>query len=196
MVSRLKELRKEKKATLADIEKETGIKRSTYSDYENGVVTTGKIATWQKLADFFDVDVAYLQGTSEVKNWRKYEHNQNSLVFGALNDASFGVDLEQTLLTEEDKTELRKTISELFETVIITTEKDAKHNELSLEFSRKLIQSISSVIFLYKASLNIDGNLSDLQNKTIKQLMDRLDYVSNMEYPYELPEILKNKKSL
>lgn len=62
MDSRLKELRKEKDVTLLDIETATGIKRSTYSDYENGIVKTGKLETWKKLADYFDVSVPYIQG--------------------------------------------------------------------------------------------------------------------------------------
>lgn len=62
MQNRLKELRKEKKLSLVAIEKQTGIKRSTFSDYENGK-TEPKLATWQKLADFFDVPISYLQGT-------------------------------------------------------------------------------------------------------------------------------------
>jgi len=62
MTSKLKKLRKEKNITLFDIEKETGIKRSTYSDYENGIVKTGKLETWKKLADYFGVSVAELMG--------------------------------------------------------------------------------------------------------------------------------------
>ncbi|CAK1238888.1 Transcriptional regulator [Fructobacillus cardui] len=66
MQNRLKELRKEKKLSLVSIEKQTGIKRSTFSDYENGK-TEPKLATWQKLADFFGVDIGYLQGFSSVR---------------------------------------------------------------------------------------------------------------------------------
>ena len=61
MSNRLKELRKSKELTLKDIQDQTGIKRSTYSDYENGK-TEPKLETWQKLADYFNVPVPYLQG--------------------------------------------------------------------------------------------------------------------------------------
>ncbi|WP_289761259.1 helix-turn-helix domain-containing protein [Lactobacillus intestinalis] len=60
-MNRLKELRKENHYTLDDIEKLTGIKRGTYSNYENGN-TEPKLETWQKLSDFFEVSIAYLQG--------------------------------------------------------------------------------------------------------------------------------------
>lgn len=59
--NRLKELRLKHGYTLDDIESKTGIKRGTYSNYENHN-TEPKIETWQKLADFFGVSVPYLQG--------------------------------------------------------------------------------------------------------------------------------------
>ena len=54
-------MRKKHDYTLDDIQKMTGIKRGTYSNYENGN-TEPKLETWKKLADFFDVPVSYLQG--------------------------------------------------------------------------------------------------------------------------------------
>ena len=59
--NRLKELRLSHDYTLDDIERLTGIKRGTYNNYENGN-TEPKLETWQKLADFWDVTVPYLQG--------------------------------------------------------------------------------------------------------------------------------------
>ena len=61
MKNRLKQLRKEKGLTLDDIQSQTGIKRGTYNNYENGT-TKPKLETWQELADFFGVSVPYLQG--------------------------------------------------------------------------------------------------------------------------------------
>lgn len=61
MTNRLRELRKKKKYTLDDIEAKTGIKRGTYNNYESGK-TEPKPSTWQVLADFFNVSVAYLKG--------------------------------------------------------------------------------------------------------------------------------------
>lgn len=51
----------EKDLTLDEIQNQTGIKRGTYSNYENGI-TEPKIDTWEKLANFFEVSVPYLQG--------------------------------------------------------------------------------------------------------------------------------------
>lgn len=60
-MNRLKELRQSKGLSLSQIEVKTGIKRGTYSNYENGK-TEPKLEVWQKLADFFNVSVPYLQG--------------------------------------------------------------------------------------------------------------------------------------
>lgn len=65
-MNRLKELRKEKGLTLDEIQSKTGINRSTYNNYESGK-TEPKPETWQKLADFFDVSVPYLQGKVTYK---------------------------------------------------------------------------------------------------------------------------------
>ena len=64
--NRLKELRIKRKLTLDDIETKTGIKRGTYSNYENGN-TEPKLEVWQELAHFFNVSVPYLQGFDEHK---------------------------------------------------------------------------------------------------------------------------------
>lgn len=61
MKNRLKQLRKEKGLTLDDIQSQTGIKRGTYNNYENGT-TKPKPETWQALANFFNVSVEYLKG--------------------------------------------------------------------------------------------------------------------------------------
>ncbi|EEJ42675.1 MULTISPECIES: helix-turn-helix domain-containing protein [Leuconostoc] len=60
-MNRLKELRLERELTLKYMELGTGIKRSTYSDYENGK-SEPKLATWEILADYFNVTPQYLVG--------------------------------------------------------------------------------------------------------------------------------------
>ena len=65
-MNRLKELRKEKRLTLDEIQSETGINRGTYNNYESGK-TEPKPKTWQVLADYFNVSVPYLQGKIPYK---------------------------------------------------------------------------------------------------------------------------------
>lgn len=72
-MNRLKELRKQKSLTLDEIAQETGVKRGTYNNYENGK-TNPKPEIWGKLAKYFDVPISYLQG----QGWSK-EHAIKSL---------------------------------------------------------------------------------------------------------------------
>lgn len=65
MKNRLKALRMEKDLTLDEIQNQTGIKRGTYNNYENGI-TEPKIDTWEKLANFWEVSVPYLQGLDQI----------------------------------------------------------------------------------------------------------------------------------
>ncbi|WP_304652455.1 helix-turn-helix transcriptional regulator [uncultured Ligilactobacillus sp.] len=64
MGNRIREFRKQKGKTLDQIQDETGIKRGTLNNYENGK-TEPKLETWKKLADYFGVSVGYLQGIED-----------------------------------------------------------------------------------------------------------------------------------
>lgn len=83
--NRLKELRKKHNYTLDDIEKLTGIKRGTYSNYENGK-TEPKLETWSKLAHFYGVPLHYLQSAPTSKE--TIEATQE-LIINVLNDYYF-----------------------------------------------------------------------------------------------------------
>ncbi|WP_407460099.1 helix-turn-helix domain-containing protein [Lactobacillus gallinarum] len=80
MNNRIKELRTKHNYTLDDMEEKTGIKRGTYSNYENGK-TEPKLETWQKLASFFHVSVPYLQGfiNINIPNDLKFESKQDAI---------------------------------------------------------------------------------------------------------------------
>ncbi|GAP01802.1 DNA-binding helix-turn-helix protein [Fructobacillus fructosus] len=73
MTNNLSKLRKEKGLSMMAMAKELvedgyfdKISDATISNYENGK-REPKLATWQKLADFFGVSVAYLQGLTNSK---------------------------------------------------------------------------------------------------------------------------------
>lgn len=86
MKNRLKQLRKEKGLTLDDIQSQTGIKRGTYNNYENGT-TEPKLETWQALADYFDVSVPYLRGATTYEVLDSAEKGIYSHVIEAMNRA-------------------------------------------------------------------------------------------------------------
>lgn len=70
MKNRIKELRLKNHLTLRRLGKELDMYDSRISQYETGK-RQPNIETWQKLADFFDVPIAYLQGTTSYI--KKYE---------------------------------------------------------------------------------------------------------------------------
>lgn len=66
-INKIAELRKEKGLTLKQVGDAIGVGNNTISRYESGQ-REPKLETWKKLADFFDVSVEYLQGTSQYRN--------------------------------------------------------------------------------------------------------------------------------
>lgn len=66
-MNRIKQLRKEKGLSQAQLAKEVGISNQIISFYENNK-REPKIETWQALADFFKVSVPYLQGIEDKRN--------------------------------------------------------------------------------------------------------------------------------
>jgi transcriptional regulator with XRE-family HTH domain len=71
-MNKIASLRKEKELTLKAFGKAVGMRDNTLSRYETGK-REPKLATWQKLADFFGVSVGYLQGI-EGANYCPYCH--------------------------------------------------------------------------------------------------------------------------
>lgn len=64
-MNNLKKLRLEKNLTVEQVSKLVGIPRSTLTLYENNKRQPRK-KIWEKLADYFGVDVAYLMGISDI----------------------------------------------------------------------------------------------------------------------------------
>lgn len=174
MNSKLKKLRKEKNITLFDIEKETGIKRSTYSDYENGIVKTGKLKTWKKLADYFGVSVAELMGVDDYM--KGFVDSMNSF------DSSFEHELEQQLDAVKSQVE---------------------NNELSPKEQANLAKLIKIGIQLKKYGSNnnivteIDVVLRSLNNMINNTIDDDNDYQDTIDTFTKLVNNLKaqNKKA-
>ena len=65
MKNRLREIRQEKNLSQTDIAKALGVTRQAISLYEKGDREL-KLETWQKLADYFNVSVPYLQGLDQI----------------------------------------------------------------------------------------------------------------------------------
>lgn len=64
MKNRIKELRQKNNLTLKELGQKVGLAINTISRYETGK-REPKLETWQKLADYFNVSVSYLQGFTD-----------------------------------------------------------------------------------------------------------------------------------
>lgn len=66
-MNRIKELRKQKGVTMEEMFLDTGIKKPTISNYENGYSNPNREKT-KIIADYFNVSEAYLLGYSDNDN--------------------------------------------------------------------------------------------------------------------------------
>lgn len=64
MENRIKEIRKTQKKTLREVADSLHTSNQNVSNWERGN-SEPKLETWQKLADYFNVSVPYLQGISD-----------------------------------------------------------------------------------------------------------------------------------
>lgn len=64
-MNRIKELRKAEKLTVTELSEALQIPQSTLTNYENGKRTPRDKETWQKIADYFNVPIAFIMGLSD-----------------------------------------------------------------------------------------------------------------------------------
>ena len=141
MKNRLKEIRQEKGLTLDEIQNKTGIKRGTYNNYENSV-TEPKLETWQKLADFFDVSVPYLQGISKIKNVNAFKDFQTFIDVASEYEKetdSYKFEAREAIAFMNEKE--RRVFSALGKTLLRFDESKSSNEEL-----RKLMSTINNQI--------------------------------------------------
>lgn len=74
--NRIAELRKGKNLSQAELAEQTGLTRQAISLYEIGK-REPKLATWIRLANFFDVPISYLQGVSDLPNKANFKSYAN-----------------------------------------------------------------------------------------------------------------------
>ena len=80
MKNRIKQLRQKNHLTLKEVSQKVGMANNTLSQYETGK-REPKLETWQKLADYFNVSVPYLQGYAEINipNDLKFNSKQDAI---------------------------------------------------------------------------------------------------------------------
>lgn len=99
-MNRIKQLRKNKHLTLVELGQALNLPKGTLSRYENEV-REPKPETWQALADYFNVSIAYLKGAyskDEIlkmlqEAYKKAPHYGANSYYQVRNEISFNVDL-------------------------------------------------------------------------------------------------------
>ena len=71
-MNKIKELRKEKNITVAELAKELGISQSMLTNYENGNGTPRDESIWEKLSQIFGVSKSHVMGlTTDIETTNK-----------------------------------------------------------------------------------------------------------------------------
>lgn len=71
-MNKIKELRKEKNITVAELAKELGISQSMLTNYENGNGTPRDESIWEKLSQIFGVSKSHVMGlTTDIERANK-----------------------------------------------------------------------------------------------------------------------------
>lgn len=158
-MNRIKELRTAKGVTLDEMQEQTGINRVTISQYERGK-REPKLATWKKLADYFDVSIPYIQGIElsdeevreQIFNLILSKYNQHETYHDSTTDKDIQI---------YDMNEFHKLVN-----TFLSSEDDApkNSNNYSLTYS-KISQIINTVLLEYHLQTNFKpityNNLDD-----------------------------------
>jgi transcriptional regulator with XRE-family HTH domain len=102
-LNRIKELRQEKKVSQKELSEIIGISSSQLYYFENGERKPRDEKVWEKLANYFDVSVAYLRGDSSIRNEDDINFNTPLDIF---NNNSFEFNNQQVITD--------KTMEEIF----------------------------------------------------------------------------------
>ncbi len=190
MTNRLKQLRKEKGLTLDEIQNKTGIKRGTYNNYENGV-TEPKLETWQKLADFFDVSVSYLQGIGTI---RDPEANINTLKDELYKKISSNISNKLLLfngkkLNSQAKEELTDITVEKFVNIFDAVIKNVDMGTYLKDRYVSLAKNIDNITTLNDINAMVTrGLMLALESTTDKEAKNKLNVIMETIFSYKFSD--------
>ena len=167
MENRLKELRQKNSLTLEKMGEKVGIAKNTLSRYESGK-REPKLEVWQKLADFFNVSVPYLQGfETQVPN-RLRELRR-----------SHGLTLKDTVEKVKEQ-----------EALIITADALAKYERGDREPKLENLQKLAD---FFNVSVPYLQGLDEHTSNRLKELRDKKG-ISQSQFVQAFNELLISKK--
>ena len=150
-MNKIKELRKEKNITVAELAKELGISQSMLTNYENGNGTPRDESIWEKLSQIFGVSKSHVMGlTTDIETANKTKQlkvvvdTSQPISIQPKNQTDLDVLIKLDLIDSEDMEEVSEFLDKLLaqEKYEGRRESNVKYVvELKILFSRPLAQS-------------------------------------------------------
>lgn len=208
----LKHLRLEKKVTQADVAKAIGVSAATIGNYEQGTRLPKNHESWKKLADYFEVSIAFLMGedtsyekksvekagvAQSTKDWTRQYRTDIPIIYDDVDITALvrADERESNTITPEQRYAYTEYISRSGHVLYARKNLLDILNELKLqsieEISQKLpdiIEQIESyVVYWYKKCWNNVDDLFPTANSvaTLYDLLDKcicVDLVASQEF--------------
>ena len=135
-MNKIKELRKEKNITVAELAKELGISQSMLTNYENGNGTPRDESIWEKLSQIFGVSKSHVMGlttdikiTNEAKRLKIGVDMSQPVSIQPKNQTDLDVLMKLNLLDSDDMEEVLEFLNKL-----LSKEKYQGRKETSIDY--------------------------------------------------------------
>nr|WP_288571534.1 helix-turn-helix transcriptional regulator [uncultured Sellimonas sp.] len=135
-MNKIKELRKEKNITVAELAKELGISQSMLTNYENGNGTPRDESIWEKLSQIFGVSKSHVMGlttdikiTNEAKRLKIVVDMSQPVSIQPKNQTDLDVLMKLNLLDSDDMEEVLEFLNKL-----LSKEKYQGRKETSIDY--------------------------------------------------------------
>lgn len=163
-MNRLRRVRKQKGLTIKEVSEDTGISEQVLSYYENEKREPKK-ETWIKLADYYDVPVAYLMGLPD--GLVQHINKSQAMTFEELHEAVIQWANDRNMIKQDKLTALAQLAK-------VTEE----HGELSAGINKndekKIEDSLGdSLVTLIILAQDLNFDLLDCLNKAYNVIKDR-----------------------
>ncbi|MGY0445606.1 helix-turn-helix domain-containing protein [Lactobacillus johnsonii] len=189
-MNRIKEIRQEKKLSQKDLAKKLNISQQAISLYEKGD-REPKLETWQKLADFFDVSVSYLQGIGTI---RDPEANINTLKDELYKKISSNISNKLLLfngkkLNSQAKEELTDITVEKFVNIFDAVIKNVDMGTYLKDRYVSLAKNIDNITTLNDINAMVTrGLMLALESTTDKEAKNKLNVIMEIIFSYKFSD--------
>lgn len=140
-MNKIKELRKEKNITVAELAKELGISQSMLTNYENGNGTPRDESIWEKLSQIFGVSKSHVMGlTTDIETANKTKQlkvvvdTSQPISIQPKNQTDLDVLIKLDLIDSEDMEEVSEFLINCWHR---RNMRDGENQTLNMSLSRK-----------------------------------------------------------